>query len=308
MNSFERRKLVLFITCLFVAILAWLAFSLSNSYVYKVQTRVHYINSPELKSFHSLQSDTVVLQVEGTGWQLLFPGIRVDPDSIDVDLEKLNTRNYVTFSEQLNEVNRKLGSSQRVTAVTPDTLYFDFSARNTKRVPVKLAYDLQYIKPFNVSGSIQLHPEYVMVSGPPEDLARINYWVTDSLKLKDIKSNVSAKVLLKRNQKSNVSVYPSLINVKIPVDEFTEKSLEVPLKVLNNSGYLVKLLPEKVKITFLTALGNYSRTDKESIEATINLDYWENAGYKQLPVKISRFPAFCKLISIDPQIVDFIIK
>jgi YbbR domain-containing protein len=308
MNTFERRKLVLFISCLSLAVLAWLIFSLSNSYIYKVQTQVHYINSPEKKAFHPLQSDTVALQVEGTGWQLLFSKMRISPDSVSVDLGKLNVKNYITFSEQLRAINYQLASNQRVISVTPDTLYFDFSTRKTKRVPVKLAYNFQYSKSHNASGPVQLTPSYVMVSGPPEDLALINYWATDSLKLTDIESDISAKVFLKKNQKSNIIVYPTLVIVKVPVDEFTEKNLEVPLKVLNNSGYDIKLLPEKVKITFLTALRNYSKTDRGSIEATIDMNYWQNEGYKQLPVKLSRFPSFCKLVSIEPQIVDFIVK
>jgi len=308
MNTFERRKLALFITSLSIAILTWLFFALSNRYVYNVQTKVHYINSPEKKAFHSLQSDTIMLQIEGTGWQLLFSRIRITPHSIDVNLRKLNTKNYITFSEQLKEINYQLGSNQRVVSVMPDTLHFDFSARNTKRIPVKLAYSFQYKSPYNSSGPIQLIPEYVTVSGPPEDLAHIDYWSTDSLKMVNIVSDISTKVLLKRNQKANINIYPTIVNVKIPVDEFTEKSLDISLKVLNNDGYNIKLLPDKVKITFLTALRNYSKIDRESIEATIDVDYWKKKGYGQLPVKVSRFPGFCKLISIEPQIVDFIIK
>jgi len=308
MNTFKRRKFALFITCLSLAILAWLFFAMSNRYVYKIPTRVHYINSPKKKAFHSLQSDTVLLQIEGTGWQLLFSRMRISPHNIGVNLEKLNTKNYITFSEQLNEINSQVGSNQRVVSVMPDTLYFDFSARNTKKIPVKLTYNFQYKWPYNISGPVQLIPEYVTISGPPEDLAHIDYWLTDSLKRTEVESDISTKILLKRNQKANISIYPTIVNVKIPIDEFTEKSLLISLKVLNNSGYDIKLLPEKVKITFLTALRNYSKIDRESMEATIDMDYWQNKGYGQLPVKLSRFPGFCKLVSIEPQIVDFIIK
>jgi hypothetical protein len=155
---------------------------------------------------------------------------------------------------------------------------------------------------------VQLVPAYVMVSGAPEDIEGITYWPTDSLKLNNVSSDVSAKVLLKHNQKDNISIYPSMVSAYIPVDEFTEKSVEVPLKVLNNGGYDIKILPEKVKVTFLTALSNYNKADRESIDAVIDMDYWQNKGYARLQVKLLRLPGFCKLISIEPQVVDFIVK
>jgi hypothetical protein len=99
-----------------------------------------------------------------------------------------------------------------------------------------------------------------------------------------------------------------LVSDKIPVEEFTEKTLEIPLKILNNSGYEIKLLPEKVTVTFLTALSNYPKVDRNVVEASIDMDYWQNKGYGQLPVKLSGFPDYCKLVSIEPQIVDFIVK
>jgi hypothetical protein len=308
MNTFERRKLVLFITCLFLAILAWFFFALSNRYVYEVSTQTHYINYPQEKAFHSLQSDTVDLQVEGTGWQLLFSRMRISPRSIDVNLKKLAVNNYVVFSEQLSEINKQLGSQQRVVSVEPDTLYFDFSARSVKKVPVRLLYNFQFRGQHAISGPIQLVPQYVMVSGPMEELKHINYWLTDSMRRVDVYTNVSAKSYLQKSQKDNISIYPNLVEAKIPVDEFTEKSLEITLRVLNNRGYDVRLLPEKVTVKFLTALSNYPMINRESIEATVDISNWQTNGYKQLPVKLTHFPAFCKLISIEPQTVDFIVE
>lgn len=308
MNTFERRKLVLFITCLFLAILAWFIFALSNRYVYKVSTQTHYINYPQEKAFHSLQSDTVSLQVEGTGWQLLFSRMRISPPSIDVNLKKLEATNYVTFSDQLNDLNRQLGSQQRVVSVEPDTLYFDFSARSVKKVPVRLLYNFQFRGQHAISGPIQMAPQYIMVTGPKEDLNHINYWLTDSMRREDVHTSITAKSYLQKSQKDNVSIYPNIVEAKIPVDEFTEKSLEIPLKIINNRGYDVKLLPEKVTVKFLTALSNYPKINRDQIEATVDISSWQTNGYKQLPIKLLHFPAFCKLISIDPQIADFIIE
>lgn len=305
----ERRRLSLFFICLTFALGAWLFFALSNSYIYQARTLVRFVNFPQNKAFHSLQSDTVKLQIEGTGWQLLFSRLRISPRSIDIDLKDLNKQTFVNLSDQLGYINRQFSSTQKIVYIMPDTLYFDFSSRAIKKVPLKLISNIQFIKQYGVSDSVLITPSHVTVTGPKEDLAKIKFWSTDSLKRQDVAGSISSKVLLKRPGKANINIYPAMAEVKIPVAEFTEKSIEIPIRVINNrTFYDVKLLPEKVKITFMTALSNYSKIDRDYFEATVDLNNWTEKAYKQLPVKLARFPKYCKLIRVEPQNVDFIIQ
>ena len=308
LSKLERRRLSLFFFCLVFAIGAWLFFALSNRYFYEAGTLVKYSNFPQNKAFHPLQSDTVKLQVEGTGWQLLFAKLRINPQSVTVNLRDLNKRNYVTLSEQLTSINRQLESDQKVISVQPDTLYFDFSTRSVKKVPVRVVRDIAFKKQYAISEKIQLIPEYVTVSGPFDDLIRIDTWDTEKLKLENISGTISANIPLEKPEGANISIYPSVIDVKIPVDEFTEMSIDIPVKVLNNKRYRdLKLLPDRVKVTYMAALSNLPKIERSSFEATVNLAGWAEKGYNQLPVKLSKVPDYCKVISIEPQAIDFLI-
>lgn len=308
LSKLERRRLSLFFFCLVFAVGAWLFFALSNRYVYEARTLVKYGNFPQNKAFHPLQSDTVKLQVEGTGWQLIFSKLRINPHSVSVNLKDLTRRNYVTFSEQLSTINRQLESDQKVISVQPDTLYFDFSTRSVKKVPVRVINDISFKNQYEISNKMQLIPEYVTVSGPFDDLVKIDVWDTEKLKLANVSGAISAKVPLIRPYKANISIYPSVVEVKIPVDEFTEMTMEVPIKIVNNKTYRsVKLLPDKVKVTFMVALSNFPMIDRNSFEASVNLENWFAKGYDQLPVKLIRFPEYCRIVRIEPQAVDFLI-
>jgi YbbR domain-containing protein len=93
------------------------------------------------------------------------------------------------------------------------------------------------------------------------------------------------------------------------VDEYTEKVMDVPIVLLNNNEFRnVKLLPDKVKITFLTTLSNYSNIERGDFEVSADLNNWKSKGYVQLPLVVSKFPEFCKLVKIEPQNIDFIIQ
>lgn len=308
LSKLERRRLSLFFFCLVFAVGAWLFFALSNRYVYEARTLVKYSNFPQNKAFHPLQSDTVNLQVEGTGWQLIFSKLRIKPQSVTVNLKDLTKRNYVIFSDQLSLVNRQFESDQKVISVQPDTLYFDFSTRSVKKVPVRVVKNILFKNQYDISDKIQLTPEYVTVSGPFDDLVQIDVWETEKLNLEKVNGTISANIPLKRPSKANISIYPSVIEVKIPVDEFTEMSMDVPVKILNNKTYRdIKVLPNSVKITFMAALSNFPKIERNSFEATVNLANWAEKGYPQLPVKLSRFPDYCKIIRIEPQAIDFLI-
>ncbi|HYK76575.1 MAG TPA: YbbR-like domain-containing protein [Daejeonella sp.] len=309
LSKSESRRLSIFFICLALAVGAWLFFALGNRYVYQVKTLVNYINFPQNKAFHPLQSDTVKLQVEGTGWQLLFARLRVNPQSVNVNLRELSKHNYVSFSDQLIPINQQLESNQKIINVQPDTLYFDFSARSIKKVPIKLQQNILFKSQYGISGPIKLVPGYVTITGPRDDLAQMDSWDTENLQLKNISNSITSTVALKKPQKANVSIYPAMVGVNIPVDEFTETSIEVPVKILNNKPYQdVKLLPDKITITLMVALNNYEKIDRNDFDVTVNLDNWREWGYSKLPVHVRQVPSYCKIVRIEPQTIDFLIR
>lgn len=308
LNRIEKRKVAVFFTCLLIAVLTWLFFALSNTYPYKVKTKINFVNPPLNKAYDSLQEDTVTLSLEGTGWQLLFSRLRFSPTVIDVNLKALSTSHYITLSSQLRDLNRQFESNQKIISASPDTLFFDFSKRIIKRVPVKLLYKIDFKQAFGISNEITLDPATVLITGAASDLKKINVWYTDTLSLRNIDAEVVTKIGFKNSSNNNIDVFPKQIKVHIPVDEFTEKTLEIPLKIAHDINKDVKLVPEKVKVTFLTALSNYHRVNRDSIVATVDLNNWLKNNYSQLPVKVDQFPAFSKLVRVEPQIVDFLIK
>lgn len=309
LTKLERKRVIVVVTCVLAAIGTWLFMALEHKYPYSVKTELLYKDEPQKRAFKPLQPDAVELQVEGTGWQLLFSRLHLEPQSITVSLSKLNTHSYILFSEQLADINKQLGSAQQVISVKPDTLYFDFSRRTTKKVPLKLTSNFTFVKQYGISSPIRLTPAYVNISGPQEELAKINEWYTDTLKLTDLQKTATSRISIKQNISNNISIYPSSVAVRVPIDEFTEKTVEVPLKLINNPEfYNVKLFPKKVKVTFLVALSSYQDIDQEFIEAVVDLKEWKDLAHSQFTVKIRRFPDYCKLVNIVPNKINFIVE
>jgi len=308
LNRIERRRLTVFVSCLIVAFSTWMMIALSGNYVYKVESKVNYVDPPENRAYHPLQDDSVSLQIEGSGWQLLFSRLRLQPTAINVSLKSLSTRSFIVFSNQLGDINKQFASNQRVISVLPDTLFFDFSKRSVKKIPIRLMHNLTFENNYGISGPIRMTPNHVIVNGATEDLSKIDVWPTTMLTRNEVSVPVTAKVGFMESKANNIDVFPLSVKVEIPVEMFTEKIIEVPVKVLSASGRDVQVLPERVAITILTPLSRYPAIKVDSFSVAIDLKERRESGYSQLPVKIRRMPQFIKLVKVDPQVVDFFIK
>lgn len=309
LSASERRRASAFFTCLGLAALAWIFTTLSGNFNFNAKAVLSFKNTPRKRAFHSLQSDTVDLTVQGTGWQMLFEKMNGFNKSIEVDLRNLEKQDYVVLSSQLKQINEKREPDQQVVAFNPDTLYFDFTDRAVKKVPVRLAAKLQYQRQFAQAGDVTIEPSYVTVSGPDNVIGSIKAWDTDSLVQDSVAETIRTNLQLQKATEANLSIYPRTVKVSVPVDEFTEKTVEVPVKLINNRNfYTVKIFPLKVKVTFMTSLRRYPEIDDDFFEASADLALWQDRGYSTLPVKLTRLPEYCKIVKIEPQNIDFIIR
>jgi len=309
LSATERRRLSAFFTCLVLAFFAWVITVLSNPKPFIVKEVLEFRNTPQKRAFHALQSDTINVTINGTGWDMLFSKMHSAYKSMAIDLHTLENKSYIVLSAQKDQINSKRENDQQIIAFNPDTLYFDFSNRKEKRIPVHMVSALKFQRQFFQSGPVTLNPAYVIINGPANVIDKITSWDTDTLKMDSVDENVITSINMQPVREGNLSMYPKSIQATIPVDEFTEKVLEIPVKVLNarNIGE-VKIFPQKIKITFTTSLSRYAETDEDFFEATADLDLWRKNGYKTLPVVISKIPDYCHIVKIEPRNIDFIIK
>jgi YbbR domain-containing protein len=244
LSAIERRRLSAFITCLVLAFFAWIVTILSNQRPYIVKEALDFRNTPQRRAFHSLQPDTVNATVNGTGWDLLFSKMNSGIKSVSVDLQSLENKSFIVLSSQKDLINSRRVNEQPIIGFSPDTLYFDFSNRKVKRIPVNLVTGVKYSHQFFQSGDITLQPGYVIINGPAAVIDKISSWNSDTLKTDSIDETLKTNVNLQRVTEGNLSVYPRSIQVNIPVEEFTEKVLEIPVKLIsNNEGLNVKIFP-----------------------------------------------------------------
>lgn len=308
-NKVQRRKLSIFLRCIIISFLAWTLFAISSDYTFTKKASMTYVNLPENKAFHPLQSDTVSVKIKMSGWKMFMERLHPDTAKIQVDLSGLKSRNFIVFGNQIGFINRQFPADKQVIGVSPDTLYFDFSKQTQRKIPVKAVENLTFQRQYGVIGATRTTPEYVTITGPLEDVASIEYLETDTIKGKDVNTDVRTVAYLNKQQRTNITIYPTFAEVIIPVGEITEKVIELPIKVENSKGYTsVRVLPSKVKATVLLAVKDFNKYTSRDFEAVVDLDSWKDHKVSSLPVIITKMPDYVKVLSVEPQNVDFFVR
>lgn len=308
LSAIERRRLSAAITCLVVAFVVWVLVTLSGTYKYTIKQGVNFKNSPRKRAFNSLQSDTVDVTMMGTGWQMLVSKMQAAGQPLNVDIHTLENKDFVVLSNQMAQINAGHDTVNYVVSINPDTLYFDFTNRMSKSVPVTVLSKISYEQGYAQSDRIMVRPKNVTISGPTNRIQKITEWPTDSLRLSDINEDYTTRLNLRPVNDGSLMIVPKQVEVRLPVDEFTEKTLEIPIKLINHNFDNVKIFPQKVKVTFTVSLSKYAETDEDFFDAVADLDLWRNKGYTTLPVRLPRIPSFCKIVSVEPRNIDFIVK
>jgi YbbR domain-containing protein len=304
----ERRRLSVFFTCLLLALIAWVFAMLSGTYSFTVKQTLTFKNVPQRRAFRALQPDTVEATMQGTGWQMIFSHVADEKQPVNIDLHTLEHSNFIALNTQISQINKSRDATHKINSFQPDTLYFDFTNRMVKKIRVEPVLNIKFQPQYAVSGKIMIKPAYVTLNGPGNVIEKISTWKTDTLTLKGVNEPITGTLQLQKVKEGNISIYPKGVQVRIPVEEFTEKTLKIPVRLINNQHYYnVKIFPQHIKVTFTTPLSRYTELDENFFEATVDLKLWEE-GYTVLPVSITRMPAYCKIVKITPRNIDFLVK
>jgi len=302
---------ITFLYCLFVASIFWLLIVFSKEYKAPVTFNLRYTNFPKDKMLANKLPQKVEVDVMASGFTFLgyyFDRLS-DTLTLDVANLRMNPANkdfYLPVYTQAQQFENQLGSQIKISKIHLDTLHFYFDKKVVKVIPVQLNINYGFEKQFQLNGKIELKPSKIVVSGPASVMENLSVINTQQLNLFNLNKSIArtAELIIPDELKS-VEFSTKKVVVKIPVEKFTEGTLELPVEVLNlPEQYLVKTFPEKVKVSYLVSLSNYGRVlaDQFSLLAYYN----ENAT--SLKLKLVKFPDIVHNPRIENDKVEFILR
>lgn len=301
-----RRKVSVFAICLLISVILWLFFYLSNEYHYRTSVYIVFVNQPAEKAVSIRDSVEATLTVESTGWSYFFR--RLDPGVLTTDLSSMEDEEAVDLRDYLPSYNRQTASEQRIVDISPDTVYFDLVARMEKKVPVILDATIGYQHQYINYAPVSISPDSVVVSGPVTEVRPIEEIHTVALKLENVSSSIRRLVPLDRKNKKNIHLDNRSVLLSVPVEEYTENTLKIPVEIINNDdNYEITPVPSSVSVTYYVPLSRFTEVGPEDFRITADLNEWQQKNKNVLNVRMERFPDFIKIVRTKPENIDFLV-
>jgi hypothetical protein len=315
-NFSFRRKVYIFIICFFISSFIWILIKLSHDYQEIRKYHIVYTNFPADKIVVNDPDSVFTLNLKSKGFRIFSNMLFFKPRILTIDVGSLlkkkknsNMDFYILTSELYQVIGGQIGYTNNVIAINPDTVYFRMEKSFSKKVPVRAKINVSFASQYELDGSLKCEPENVIVSGPKAVIDTIRFVETASKNLTNITGNQNFSICFaKKYNDVNLKIEPVQEKIFIPVDKFTEDTLNIPVAIENNTNnYIVRTFPEKVKVTYLVSLGNYKKVKSDMFSLVADISKAVSEKQNKLKVEIAQSPSFVKIQKIDPEKIEYIL-
>ena len=150
-------------------------------------------------------------------------------------------------------------------------------------------------------------PDSVLVYAPAAVLDTITAAYTGKLNLEDISDTLKQRVVLFSGR--GVKYVPPSVQMMLPVDIYTEKTVEVPLRGVNfPADKVLRAFPSKVKVTFQIGLGRFRQVNADDFHIWVSYQELLKLGSDKYTVRLRNVPDGVSHVRFNPEQVDFLIE
>jgi len=290
---------VILVASMSVALLFWIFIKLSKTYLDARVIDLEYHLEPGLV-FSKTPPSSYSAICEGQGWDLLSNYIRHPSPVVTIDLEARKNVD-VQRDELIRKAEELLSLKVEDVKVNYITFFLDSSA--TRKVPIILNHDLSLASNYFIRDSFRIIPDSVMLTGPSEALAHLSSVQSEKLTLSGLKASERCKVKLIPPDEAEVSLSMNEVIVDIPVEQFTEKSFSLPVKV-NSGEKKYNLIPSRVELRFNVPLSRYDLIQADDFEITASPEHSHSGGTSTVALNLTKSPGGIKNVNFSPKSVE----
>ncbi len=298
----------------FVVMAAFLYFlqSLSKSYEAEIELFVRYVDIPKDYAFTKPLPTTITVRMKDTGFSLLKSKIKKSDDSITISLKNRLQKTKNTFIITNKELKDSIVGCYDPYAViisfTPQTIEGRYEKLASKKIPVRLNKRLTFAQQYTLKSNIVIQPSVIEVFGAKSVLDSISAIYTEPVILQNLSETQTVKAKLQLIK--NVSSAFNEVKVTVPVEQFTEKTINIPVIGKDFPQQIrLRTFPASVDVSFFVGLSHFNDVKEKDI--TVFLDYNDllnNNGNGSDVVKVSTSDSLISNIRLIPDVVEYIFE
>ena len=306
----KTRRINVFLLFLILAFGILLLTKLSKVYTIPFDFNLNKINIPEEEVILSNTDQQIQVTMKTNGFELLKYYL-AKPDLIidfSEQIDKSDKAYIWTKNKGFLGLSSQFSKNIEILNIVPDSLFFFYDVSGVKMVPVEVLIDINYSPGYNSSDKMTCKPDSIKVIGAEVLLAKLNKIQTDTLKLDDVKQDVSENIELQLPEEFNdLKFLQKKVEVSGKVEKHTEGMLKIPVEIINIPEKVkLKHFPKAVNVSYYTSLVNFNTIDEKQFKVICDYNKMVD-GQSFLKPEIIAKPSSIKYAKIKDEQIDFII-
>ena len=307
--SAKSREFFVFLFFFVVAAGFWLLQTLNNDYETEFSIPVKLKGIPDDVVITSEPVSEVRVRVKDKGTVLLnyMLGKSFYPITLDFsDYKGKDNVVQVYASQYGKKIISQLNASTNLITMKPDTLEYIFSTGTSKRLPVRLQGKVSAGRQYYLADTI-FRPDSVLAYAPTGMLDTVSVVYTQWVNVENIDDTLFQQVSLQKQK--GVKLVPSSVEMMLPVDMYTEKTVEVPLMGVGfPANKILRAFPSKVQVTFQVGLSHFRQIGAKDFSIQLAYEELLKLGSDKYTVKLKKIPTGVSQVRVNPSQVDFLIE
>ena len=283
---------------------------LSDEYLRTAHYSIEFYNSDNARRVYHTETD-LFLQIKMSG----FSAMRykyAEQNTVRIDLnDKIisKTKNYVLATDIFQKIAEQLGDGKKLINISPDTIYFNYNDRQSKRLPVVPNLNLTFASEYMQKGNTVILPDSILVSAEQNILNTLTQIPCISKKYENLNKSINGELEIDVKKLANVSLSQRKVNFKVEVERYCESTITVPLQMLNQPANLnVIIFPREIEIKYRAGIANFTQIKPSDFALNADFNDFEKSVNGNLKVNIAAMPNSILQVELYPEFVELIVN
>lgn len=312
------RNALIFLLFFALSTLFWFLKALNDDYETILKYPVKYTNIPDEVILENELPDELEIKVRDKGFSLVQYKLSSSTFYLkgEINLNNIISLNKAKSSQQrvvLNanglqkRIKRQLNVGTELLAVYPDTIPIIYSMDMEKKVAIIANVEIYPHKQCMISGKITTTPDSISIYGPASKLDTISAVYTTFADYEKVSDTLVRNIAIEKPK--GIRLSRRRVVLTVPVEPFTEKTLQVPVVGLNFPDSLrLRTFPGKVEVSFFVGLSQYANIIAEDLRVEVPYNKIVNHSIGKAPIGFGNHNNLIKNPRLNTDSVEYLIE
>lgn len=309
-RNYRSRNVLTFLFFLLLSFSFWVLLSMQEEYEIQVAIPVIYKNVPPDIAFVQPPPSEITARVRDKGTVLLNYTAGGKMSVLEIDMEQSSDQSGVlsySGKEIESAIMKRLVSTTNLLNINPPQIEAPYSKLVNRKLPVEFSGDIQTEPGFQLSGEIIIDPPVVDVYAGDVVLDTLKTIHTVFTEIRKAKKTIEEKIELSSSK--GVTIEPKEVLVIIPIEEYTEKTLEVPVHVKGvPKHFMIRMFPAKVNVVCNVPLSRFKDISEEDFIVEASVDDHEQNVLGMISVTLVKKPDWIDDVTVSPTMIEFLLE